>query len=88
MLSTRAALQLIDTRGRFRCPVCGRYARELEVGEFISGMSFPGDPFPVRFYYFGHLPGFGCNSKREAHPYPVGIFANSNKHESSTELLG
>ena len=45
----------LSTEGGRKCPVCGRYAKEAELG-FI-GCSGPG--FHISAY--GHLPGFGCN---------------------------
>ena len=45
----------LSTEGGRKCPTCGRYAKESELG--FVGSSGPG--FHISAY--GHLPGFGCN---------------------------
>lgn len=45
----------LATDGGRKCPMCGRYAREDELG-FIGSS---GTGFHISAY--GHLPGFGCN---------------------------
>ena len=45
----------LSTEGGRKCPMCGRYARQDELG-FIGG-SGPG----YHISAYGHLPGFGCN---------------------------
>lgn len=45
----------LATEGGRKCPMCGRYAKEDELG-FIGGSS-PG----LHISAYGHLPGFRCN---------------------------
>ena len=44
------------TEGGRKCPMCGRYAKEEELG-WAGGI---GPDVIVDMY--GHLPGFGCNA--------------------------
>ena len=45
----------LATDGGRKCPMCGRYAKDTELG-FIGG-SGP----RIHISAYGHLPGFGCN---------------------------
>lgn len=45
----------LATEGGRKCPMCGRYAKEAELG-FVGSS---GPEFHISAY--GHLPGFGCN---------------------------
>lgn len=45
----------LATEGGRKCPMCGRYAKEAELG-FIGGSE---SGFHISAYW--HLPGFGCN---------------------------
>lgn len=47
----------LSTDGGRRCPMCGRFAKEDQLGY----VGYSGSGFRVSAY--GHLPGFGCNNK-------------------------
>ena len=49
----------LATEGGAKCPQCGRYARQSELGvlggRYVSGATIG------HLSMYGHLPGFGCN---------------------------
>lgn len=45
----------LNTDGGRKCPMCGKYARQEELGWI--GSNSPGCHIDA----YGHLPGFGCN---------------------------
>lgn len=58
----------IATEGGRKCPQCGKYAKQSELG-FIGGTVRN-----MHLSIYGHLPGFGCNKPE----------ANLTKEETAT----
>lgn len=52
-------MEFMATEGGRKCPACGRYAKESELG--FTGGTFNVGGSPVHISSYGHLPGFGCN---------------------------
>lgn len=51
----------LATEGGRKCPACGRYAKSAELG--FTGGILEGGGMIVHVTSYGHLPGFGCNTK-------------------------
>jgi hypothetical protein len=47
------------TEGGRKCPMCGRYAKEAELGSL--GGYFQMGRVTGYISAYGHLPGYGCN---------------------------
>lgn len=54
----------LATEGGRKCPQCGRYAKTEELGNLSFNFGNK-DGVHGRVSMYGHLPGFGCNSRKE-----------------------
>lgn len=52
----------LATEGGRKCPMCGRYAKEAELGN-LSQSFRDRDGSWCHISMYGHLPGFGCNQE-------------------------
>lgn len=62
----------LATEGGRKCPVCGRYAKESELG-YTGGYINTGGVI-AHISSYGHLPGYGCNrsQNKQAHQPSLG----------------
>ena len=55
-------MAFLETEGGRKCPACGRYAKESELG--FTGGTYRIGGMIAHLSSYGHLPGFGCNKRK------------------------
>jgi hypothetical protein len=56
---TMSMMAFLATEGGRKCPACGRYAKEAELGYTGGSCNMGGSIVHISSY--GHMKGFGCN---------------------------
>lgn len=60
----------LATEGGRKCPQCGKYAKEAELG-YTGGLYEIGGVL-THISSYGHLPGYGCNRSQNTEGHRTG----------------